>query len=306
MINIAFLGNWGTAKEILKVLIERNGVKVKFVVSQYNYIKGKRDKWYNMVSNFAKKHETPIYNQEQFKKNDKKLLNLIKKENVDLIVSCAYPFLLKKEITDVMNKKMGIVNFHGSLLPKYRGLSPVVWAIINDDDYLGMTLHYIDEGCDSGDIIFQSRINNNKEDDINIIAEKLKIEGVKLCKNFLNCLEKNNISRKKQDHSKASKAPKLKNDDLNIDLKQPASKIKAFFRGTSFLNPYICIGGKKYIVKKIKITNNKSLFRDPKIIRIFKKYKIIKISTFSYDILLKIDISKKDLKNINIGDIING
>ncbi len=83
-------------------------------------------------------------------------------------------------------------------------MSPVIWALINDDDYIGMTLYYIDEGYDTRNIIFQSRIKNNKKEDINIITDKLKTEAIKLCKNFLNFLETNKIPRKKQDQSKAA------------------------------------------------------------------------------------------------------
>lgn len=125
----------------MDTLINDSGIRVKFVVSKYNINKGKKDKWYNMVSTFAKKHNICVYSQNLFKNNDEKLINIIEQEKVDLIGSCAYPLLIKKEIIEFINKK-GIVNFHGSLLPKYRGLSPVIWALINDDDYIGITLCY--------------------------------------------------------------------------------------------------------------------------------------------------------------------
>lgn len=74
----------------------------------------------------------------------------------DVIISVNYIFLLPTEIIEY--PKFGCVNIHGSLLPKYRGRSPHVWAIINNENETGITVHYIDSGCDTGAVIFQEII----------------------------------------------------------------------------------------------------------------------------------------------------
>ena len=82
--------------------------------------------------------------------------DFIKKIEVDIIVSINYLFLIEKDI--IQHSKQLTFNIHGSLLPKYRGRSPHVWAIINNEKVTGITAHVIDEGCDTGDIISQIKI----------------------------------------------------------------------------------------------------------------------------------------------------
>ena len=164
MVNVALLGNWGTAKEIFEIFYHDKAVQVQFVITQYDQNKSD-DRWFNIVYDFAQDSNLVVYEQPMFKGNDIALLELLKSYKVDLVVSCAYPYLLKAPVIDYMNQQDGIINFHGSLLPRHRGVSPVVWAVKENDRYVGMTLHYIDIGCDSGDIIinFVERGSTDKQ-----------------------------------------------------------------------------------------------------------------------------------------------
>ena len=106
---IGLLGNWGLAKEVLQVLLNSSSFSVEFVVTQHeegNY----NDRWFNAVWNLANVHQIPTYDQMQFKNNDKKLIDLVQKNNVDLIVSCAYRFLIGEPLIALFNSRKGIIN----------------------------------------------------------------------------------------------------------------------------------------------------------------------------------------------------
>jgi methionyl-tRNA formyltransferase len=299
---VGFLGNWGTAYEILKILNNLDQIKIEFVITQKrnNQIK---DKWHHIVYDYAKKNKIFFYDQENFYKNKKSLLNILKKSNIDLIVSVAYPFLISSEIIDFMNKKFGIVNLHGGLLPKYRGTTPVLWAIINQEKYLGMTLHYIDKGCDSGDIIDQKKVKNLEADTLNDVTEKLKKSAIKIFKNYLNKLLKNKIiTRTPQDHSKANYAYRLKEDDLLLDLNKNKDEILAFIKGTKNQKIFIKCNNKKLIISKIKIAKTNSALKPNTIVN--RSNVSLKVATKDNDVILKFE-KISDYKKFNTGKLLN-
>ena len=100
--------------------------------------------------------------------------DFIKKIEVDIIVSINYLFLIEKDI--IQHSKQLTFNIHGSLLPKYRGRTPHVWSIINNEKETGITAHVIDEGCDTGDIISQIKIPINQIETGAEILNKFKLE----------------------------------------------------------------------------------------------------------------------------------
>ena len=299
---VGFLGNWGTAYEILKILNKSDQIKIKFAITQKrnNQI---NDKWYSIVYDYVEKNKIPFYDQKIFYKNNKILLDIIKKSNIDLIVSVAYPFLINSKIIDFMNKKFGAVNLHGGLLPKYRGTTPIPWAIINQEKFLGMTLHYIDKGCDSGDIIDQKKVKNLLEDTLNDVTEKLKKAATKIFKNYLNKLLKNKIiKRKPQDHSKANYAYRLKEDDLLLNLNKNKGEILVFIKGTKNQKIFIKHNNKKLIISEVKIAKTKSDLKPNTIVS--KSNISLKVATKENDIILKFE-KISDYKKFNNGKLLN-
>ena len=89
--------------------------------------------------------------------NSEDVQNLLKDLNIDLIAVCHFQKILNKNIIDI--PKSGCINLHPSLLPNYRGMSPQHWPIINGDDETGITVHFINVGVDTGDIILQKKIS---------------------------------------------------------------------------------------------------------------------------------------------------
>ena len=89
--------------------------------------------------------------------------------NPDVVFMISYPLLISNEYVN----KYTFVNMHGALVPEYRGIHGGTWAIINGEKYHGFTIHIVDDGIDSGPILFQGKIEMNLEDDVHIIREKI-------------------------------------------------------------------------------------------------------------------------------------
>lgn len=148
----------------------------------------------------------------------------------ELIVTCAYGKIVPKVILDY--PKYGCINIHASILPKYRGSAPMQWAIANGEKETGITLMYMDEKMDTGDIIDIEKIPILDDDDLGSIHDKLSLLGSSILeKNFSNIIN-NNISRVKQDDTKATLAPMITREmellNFNDYGKNIINKIRAF------------------------------------------------------------------------------
>jgi methionyl-tRNA formyltransferase len=300
MINVALIGNWGTAADILTLMTEDSYFNVKMVVTQYD--NKNDDKWYNLVWKLAEEFGITVYNQSKFKNDYDSMIDYLLKNNVDIIFSSAYPFLLKKNLIDFMNDRLGIVNIHAGLLPKYRGVSPVIWAIINEEPFLGMTIHYIDEGCDSGDIILQGKIINNSTESINYVTDKLKNEALLLFRKLLTFFKENReIPRKSQDNKLASFAPMIREKHLKIDLGKATSQLVSVFRALENKSPFIVFQKMKYYLKGIKFIKGTSTHANGTIVSINQVDNEIVFVTDDGNILIKLEsIPEKIQVGMNI------
>ena len=101
----------------------------------------------------------------------------------DVIITCAYGQIVSKDILDI--PKYGCINIHASLLPKYRGGAPIHYALINGEEETGVTLMYMDEGMDTGDMLVSERIKIEDNDNIEILSDKLSVLGFKMIVNYL-------------------------------------------------------------------------------------------------------------------------
>ncbi|MEC3963970.1 methionyl-tRNA formyltransferase [Flagellimonas halotolerans] len=120
----------------------------------------------------------------------------IRNVDIDVLISVNYLFLIEADLINLPKKCA--FNIHGSLLPKYRGRTPHVWAIINDEKWTGITAHVIDEGCDTGDILEQHRIRIEPNDTGTTILEKYAKAYPVLLNSVLESISKNNLKPKPQ------------------------------------------------------------------------------------------------------------
>lgn len=224
-IRVIFMGTPDFSVSPLNYLIENSNVVA--VVTKPDAIVGrKKVLTESPVKVVAKENSIPVITPSKLKEEYEDIL----KYEPDLIVTCAYGKIVPKVILDY--PKYGCVNIHASLLPKYRGSAPIQWAIINGEAETGITLMYMDEGMDTGDIIDVAKIKIEDKDDVGTLHDKLSLLGTELLsKNFSNIVN-SNVNRIKQDDSLATLAPMIKNDMENIDFndygKNIINKIRAF------------------------------------------------------------------------------
>lgn len=154
--------------------------------------------------------------------------------NFDVIISVNYLFLIEE---DLINKASTCAfNLHGSLLPKYRGRTPHVWAIINDESLTGITAHEIAKGCDTGRIIKQVKVPIEPNDTGGKILDKFKDLYYPLVSDVLNSIADKSISFKEQNEDEATFFGKRTPEDGQIDWSWPSIRIRNWVRAQS--DPY--------------------------------------------------------------------
>jgi methionyl-tRNA formyltransferase len=208
------------------------------------------------VKSFVLKHE--YWNIKIFQPNNKaELLEIMKKLQPDLGVVAAFSMILPKEVIDI--PKYGILNIHPSLLPRWRGASPIQAAILAGDEKTGVTIMLINEKMDTGDIIaisnLKSLISNFTYKEL---EEKLAELGAELLIETIPKWINNEIKPIEQDNSKATYCKKITKEDGLIDLEKELleiieRKIRAF---TPWPGAFIFVNGKRLIITQAELKNN--------------------------------------------------
>ncbi len=162
--------------------------------------------------------ELPIFQPEKLRGNEQAVLD-IKKLNPDFIIVAAYGQILPKEILDIAP----CINLHASLLPKYRGASPIQESLLNDDDFTGVTSMFMEEGLDSGDILAWQYLKITPTMEVDLAFDKLSDIAAELTITTLDNFEK--IQPKKQNESEVSFCKKIKKEHGLVDF----SNAKALF-----------------------------------------------------------------------------
>ncbi len=176
--------------------------------------------------------------------------NTLKELNPDLFVVVAFR-ILPKNILEI--PKIGSINLHASLLPKFRGAAPIHWAVIKGEVETGCTIFFLDEKVDTGNIILQKKIPIGDNDTTGDIYSKLMEEGSEQLLAAIDLIESDNYDLKKQEDSKATPAPKLFNENTRIDFTKTAGEVHNLIRG---LNPFP-VAWTTWNDKKVKIFSSK-------------------------------------------------
>ncbi len=186
----------------------------------------------------------------------KEFVEVVTRDKPDFLVVVAYGRILPKTILQL--PKLGTINLHASLLPKYRGPAPIQWAIINGETVTGVTAMLMDEGLDTGDILLAVEEKISPADTSATLHDRLAELGANLLVDTLNRYSKGQIRSVPQDHNQASQAPLLKKSDGHIAWDAPAENISAFIRGmTPWPGAFTFHEGKRF-----KIFNAKSVKAD--------------------------------------------
>jgi len=248
---IVFMGNHTVGVIALKELLKHANVVAVFAYPDH-YDDGNL---YLSVKECAKKNNIPLFQHKGI--SDKQAEKAISKFKPDLIVTADYKYILKKEVFDI--PKFGAINFHPSLLPQYRGRAPVNWAIINGEKKCGLTVHYIADEVDTGDIILQKEIEIQTEDTIKDIHDKLFPLYKGLTCEIINLFKKGKPKGHKQNNAKATTFPARKPDDGLIDWRLKAADIYNFVRAITYPYPgaFSFLDDEKYIIWDCHVLDKK-------------------------------------------------
>ena len=250
----------------------------------------------------------PIYQPEKLR--DEEYVAILKKLNPDIVVVAAYGQILSEEILNI--PKYGCINIHASLLPKYRGASPIEASIINGDEKTGITIMYMAKGLDTGDIISQADITIGKHNTESLTRALSEI-GAELVVRAIESIGNGTADRIPQKDEDSSYAGKLDKAMGNIDWTEPAEKIERLIRG---LYPWPCayttFDGKnlKLLGAEIVESESDSVSEAGQVISVGKKILVIGTGKGALSIKSLQPEGKKPMDivaflngyNINVGD----
>ncbi len=248
--NIVFMGTPDIAADSLKALISA-GHKISAVFTKPDKPVGRKQiLTAPPVKVLAEDNNIPVFQPETLKSGE--AYNILKEINPEIIVVVAYGKLLPKEILELT--KYGCINAHASLLPKYRGSSPIQWSIVCGEKKTGITVMQMDEGMDTGDIISVAEIEIGENETAEELFDRLSVLAGKLLCSTLEDIENGTAVRTPQNETEASYAPMIKKEMGEIDFTKPARSIHNLVRGFySWPAAYTFIGGKRLKVYRTEI-----------------------------------------------------
>ena len=185
----------------------------------------------NEIIDTANDNHLPIFTGNP---RNERALRFIDAYAIDIILSVNYLFLIERSL---FSKAELAVNIHGSLLPKYRGRTPHVWAIINNESKTGITAHLIDDGCDTGDIVKQKEVIINNNDTGADILEKFNQHYVPLVDEILTDFERGSIMLLPQNNKNATFFGKRTPDDGKINWGWQKERIRNWVRAQAYPYP---------------------------------------------------------------------
>ena len=206
----------------------------------------------------AEKNGITVYQPDSVRTEE--ALSLMKELNPDCVVVVAYGKIIPSEMLKL--PKLGFVNVHGSLLPKYRGAAPIQWSIIDGEKKTGVTTMQMDDGIDTGDMLEVSETEIGENETAGELFDRLAEMGGKLIVSSLSKLEKGELTPIPQDHEKSNYAKIISKEMALIDFNMSAENVFNLIRG---FNPwpiaYTIIGDKRlkvFAAEKIGSVNGKS------------------------------------------------
>ncbi len=175
----------------------------------------------------------------------------IKRLKPDFFIVTAFGHILTESILAL--PRIGTINVHASLLPKYRGPAPINWAIINGENETGVTTMLMDKDLDTGDILLTAKEVITAQDTAQTLHDRLAMIGSDLLIKTLAAFANHTIRPTPQDHSLATYAPMLNKSDGRIDWKKPAETLEPFIRGmTPWPGAYTFHGNKRLKISKVR------------------------------------------------------
>ncbi len=203
--------------------------KVVAVVTQPDKPSGRGHKLVEpKIKAIAKQNNIPVY---QFEKIRRDGVEDLKKIDADIMVTASYGQILSQEIIDICPHK--IINVHASLLPKYRGASPIQYALMNGDKVTGVTIMRTEAGIDTGDMLISSKVQIDDDDNFETLTQKLAHEGGQLAVKALDMIQEGNVVWIPQNEKEATFTKMIKIEDTILDFNKSAKQLVNLTRALS-------------------------------------------------------------------------
>ncbi|MCD8380930.1 MAG: methionyl-tRNA formyltransferase [Lachnospiraceae bacterium] len=244
---IVFMGTPDFAAHCLQVLLNE-GHEVTAVYTQPDKPKGRGGQVQaSPVKELALRYGLPVYQPKRIRA--KESVEELKKLPADIFVVAAFGQILSQEILDI--PRYGCINVHASLLPKYRGAAPIQWAVINGDEYSGVTIQQMNAGVDTGDILYTREYRLKEDETGESLFDALTDLGGEALKEALKLLEQGKLQPAAQDEAQATYAGKLSKEMGLLDFGKSAVELERLVRGlNSWPSTYTFINGKQLKIWK--------------------------------------------------------
>ena len=247
---IIFMGTPDFAVPILKALADA-GHEIVLAVTQPDKPKGRGNAvQFSAVKTAAVEMGIEVYQPRRIR--EEACAAHLRTYEAELFVVAAFGQILSKEVLEI--PKYGCINVHASLLPKYRGASPIQWAVINGEQVTGVTIQQMDVGIDTGDILDTIEVSLDQEETGGSLFTKLSQAGARLCVQTAAHIKDGTVTRTKQDDTQATHVGMIKKEMGRIDWTREAAWIERLVRG---LNPwpsaYTSINGKTLKIWRAKV-----------------------------------------------------
>ncbi|MDR1835681.1 MAG: methionyl-tRNA formyltransferase, partial [Fusobacteriaceae bacterium] len=223
---ILFMGTPEFALQSLRALDATHDVAAVFTKTDKPNTRGGKIK-YGPVKIYSQERGIPVFQPEKLR--DPELLSKVRELQPDLIAVVAYGKLIPPELFKI--PPLGTINVHSSLLPKLRGAAPIHGALVTGESETGVSIMYIAEGLDTGDIILQEKIPIEESDNYASLHDKLAVLGAETLIRAVSLLEKGEAKPRKQDETRATYIKSFGREDLRVDWNKGEREIFNFVRG---------------------------------------------------------------------------
>ena len=249
-LKVVFMGTPEFSVPILTALIEQYDV-IGVVTQPDKEVGRKREIIFSPIKVLALKNNIKVFQPIKIRNDYQEILDL----NPDIIITCAYGQIIPKEILTF--PKLGCINVHASLLPKLRGGAPIHHAIIDGYDKTGITIMYMDEKMDNGDIISQEEMTITDDLTTEILHDKLSQMGARLLIKTLPDIINGTNHRIKQNEQEVTFGFNITKEDEHVDFNKTAKEVFNQIRGlNSWPGAYAMLDDKRIKIWSSKITND--------------------------------------------------
>jgi methionyl-tRNA formyltransferase len=228
-VRVLFLGTPEFAVPSLERLIAWKDVTVAGLVTQPDRPAGRGKNIFPPATKIvAESHGIPVFQPERLSKAPD-VVQAMSDLKPDILVTVAFGQILKKNVLQMAPH--GVLNVHGSLLPKYRGAAPINWAVINGENTTGVTTMFSDVGVDTGKLLLKREMCLRDDMDAESLAEEMSVIGADLLVETLRRLMEGTLVGQEQVEAEATYAPRLTKEMGNIDWRKPGFEIHNLVRG---------------------------------------------------------------------------